>query len=146
MVWHHSLSASPEIPFYELVAQLQVLVEKLKQSLFGFCNESTKINRVRKNRAHTIRNRKGGESGRATLKSKAQRHQPACIDADKLINELSIIIGNCDLLIQNTEPDSEQTRRLVVIRDMADTVRKELVEHQRQVEAEMRKPGTQKAS
>jgi hypothetical protein len=87
-----------------------------------------------------------GESGRATLKSKTQRHQPACIDADKLINELSIIIGNCDLLIQNTEPDSKHTRRLVVIRDMADTVRKELVEHQRQVEAEMRKSGTQKAS
>jgi hypothetical protein len=80
------------------------------------------------------------------LKSKAQRHQPARMDADKLINELSIIVGNCDLLIQNTEPNSEHTRRLVVIRDMADTVRKELVEHQRQLEAEMRKPGTQKAS
>jgi hypothetical protein len=35
MVWHHSLSASPmvtEFPFSELITQLRVLVEKLKQS------------------------------------------------------------------------------------------------------------------
>jgi hypothetical protein len=68
------------------------------------------------------------------------------MDADKPINEVSVIIGNCDLLIQDTEPNSEHARRLVVIRDMADTIRRELVEHQRQLEAEMRKSGAQKAS
>jgi hypothetical protein len=114
-----------------------------RQSPFGFRNESSKTNRVQKNRAQHYPQWKGGREGRIEIKGTMRS---ANMDADKLIIEPSVIIGNCDLLIQNTEPNSEHARRLVVIQDMADTVRRESVEHRRQLEAEMRKSGAQKAS
>ena len=79
------------------------------------------------------------------MRPKSQRHLAACMAAHKLVNKLSIIIGNCDLLIQKTDPDTEQARRLAVIREVADTAVKELVEHQRQSEAEIRKSRARKA-
>ena len=65
--------------------------------------------------------------------------------AHKLINKLSVIIGNCDLIIQEIDPNTEPARRVAVIREIADTAVKELVEHQRQAEAEIRKSQTRKA-
>lgn len=66
--------------------------------------------------------------------------------AHKLINKLSIIIGNCDLLIQKTDVDAEQARRVALIREIADTAVKELIEHQRQAELEVPKSHSRKAS
>lgn len=79
------------------------------------------------------------------MKSKAERHQPACLAAHNLVNKLSIIIGNCDLLIEKTEAGTEYARRLAVIREVADAPVKELAEHQRQAEAELRKADKRKA-
>ena len=63
----------------------------------------------------------------------------------KLINKLSIIIGNCDLLIPKIDANTDEARRVATIREIADTTVKELVEHERQAEAETRKSQTWKA-
>ena len=73
------------------------------------------------------------------MRSKAERHQPACMVAHYVVNQLAAIIGNCDLLIETTEKGTEHARRLGVIREIAETAAKELNEHQRQAEAETRR-------
>ena len=74
------------------------------------------------------------------MKSRPNRHQPT-LAAHNLIGKLSTIIGNCDLLIEKTEPETENARRLAVIRNAAREAVQGLVEHQKQVEAEKRKAG-----
>ena len=44
-------------------------------------------------------------------------HQPACLTAHNLIGKVSIILGNCDLLIEKMEAGTEESRRLAVIRE-----------------------------
>jgi hypothetical protein len=78
------------------------------------------------------------------MKLRAERHQPACLAAHKLLNKLSVIIGNCDLLIEKTEAGTEHAQRLAGIREVADTAVKELLEHQHQAEAELRKASKRK--
>ena len=75
------------------------------------------------------------------MKSKGDRHQPACMAAHDLVNKLAAIVGHCDLLIEVTEQGTESARRLALIRDIAESAVKELNEHQRKIEAERRKAG-----
>lgn len=58
-------------------------------------------------------------------------HEPACMLAHGLIDKLSIIVGHCDLLL-NEESRSlhPSTPRLRLIRDTAQEMAKELSEHQ----------------
>ena len=79
------------------------------------------------------------------MSSKAGRHDAACMIAHKLIEKFSVIVGYCDLLIEKMEPNTEHARRMAVIREVADSAVKELVEHQHQVESEMQKAGKRKA-
>ncbi len=74
-----------------------------------------------------------------------ERHQPAFMVAHDLVNKLSAIVGHCDLLIEETEQGTEHARRLTLIRDTANTAAKELKEHQRQLEVEMRRMDRRKA-
>jgi hypothetical protein len=67
------------------------------------------------------------------------RGQPASMAAHHLVNQLSAIVGHCDLLIEMTEQGTEQARRLAMIREIAKTAVKELTEHQRQLDVEARK-------
>ena len=69
------------------------------------------------------------------MTSKAERHAPACTVSHYVLNKLSIIIGNCDLLIEKTEQGTEYAKRLGVIREVALTTVNELTEHQRQLKA-----------
>ena len=48
-----------------------------------------------------------------------RRPVPACILAHELINKLSTIIGNCDLVSEMAPVDSEGAKRLSVIRETA---------------------------
>ena len=75
------------------------------------------------------------------MRSKQARHQPACMAAHNMLNKLCVIIGHCDLLNEMTEQGTEGARRLAIIREIADSAVKELVEHQRTVEAEGEKAG-----
>ncbi len=80
------------------------------------------------------------------MQSKRENHHPTCTIVHTFLNKLSVIVGNCDLLIEKMEPGSEHVRRLAVIREVAETAAKEIVGHQRQVEAEARGGRRPKAS
>lgn len=56
--------------------------------------------------------------------------------AHRMISKLGTIIGYCDLLIETTKKGTEQAQRLGTIREIAETSVKEMVEHERQAEAE----------
>ena len=73
-----------------------------------------------------------GEKG-DVFKMGEKRDQPAWMEAHHLVNQLSAIVGHCDLLIEMTEQGTEQARHLASIRDIANTAVKELIGHQRQV-------------
>ena len=68
-----------------------------------------------------------------------KRDEPAYMEAHHLVNQLSAIVGHCDLLIEMTEKGTEQARHMAMIRDIAITAVKELIEHQHQLKAEARK-------
>ena len=68
-------------------------------------------------------------------------HDPASVIAHNLINKLTAIVGHSDLLIESIERGTEHARRLTLIRDIAESAAKELIEHRRTIEAEKRKAG-----
>ena len=55
-----------------------------------------------------------------------ENHKLECPLAHELINKLSVIVGNCDLLAENTPHDSPLLQRTLLIRDMAKAVAKDL--------------------
>lgn len=68
--------------------------------------------------------------------------QPPCMLAHHLINRLSVIVGYCDLLIEESSkapsPDPKGARRLMTMREIAGTAAEELIQHQCRVEAVVR--------
>ena len=67
-----------------------------------------------------------------------KRDQPTWMGSHHLVNQLSAIIGHCDLLIEMTEQGTEQAkqaRHLAMIREIASTAVKELIDHQRELKA-----------
>ena len=62
-----------------------------------------------------------------TSKTKTECHEPMCMMAHDLVNSLSVIVGNCDLL-RTSDQSEDANARLIRIRDtatvMADTLRK----------------------
>ena len=80
------------------------------------------------------------------MPSRRAVHQPKCTIVHKLLNNLSVIIGNCDLLIEKTEEGTEYADRLAVIREAAQTAAERITEHQRQGEVESGKTERRKAS
>jgi hypothetical protein len=59
-----------------------------------------------------------------------RKYQPSCILAHGLINKLSTIVGNCDLLKQEAPENSECLERLSLIRETARAMAEELRAHQ----------------
>jgi len=78
---------------------------------------------------------RGGEGRYAQMDSKSGPDLPAWMVEHDLRNKLSVIIGNCDRLSEITEKNTEHARRLAVIHDAAESIVKELTEHQRNMEA-----------
>jgi len=64
-----------------------------------------------------------------------QPHEPACMIAHGMINKFADIIGHCDLLGEMVEPNSEPSRRVHMIREIATKCVAELREHERQAKA-----------
>jgi hypothetical protein len=62
--------------------------------------------------------------------SSANTNQPECPLVHALINKLSAVIGNCDLMLENTPEDSPQLARIKLIRDTAKSIVAELAEYQ----------------
>lgn len=65
--------------------------------------------------------------------SSEMEHGPSCLLAHEFVNKLTIIIGNCDLLIEREAeaeiPDSHSMRRLQVIRDAASRLAGDIQQH-----------------
>jgi hypothetical protein len=69
-------------------------------------------------------------------KSTRQFDEPAYLLEHRLIDKLTVIVGNCDLLEVKVEAGSEFAKRLDRIRDTAKQMAKELQQEQcRQLEA-----------
>ena len=79
------------------------------------------------------------------MKSKVESHQPECMVAHYMISKLGAIIGYCDLLIETIKEGTEQAKQLGMIRKIAETAAKEMVEHQRQAKAETQNTEKRKA-
>lgn len=66
------------------------------------------------------------------MQSIFKKYQPDEGLTHDLINKLSIIIGNCDLLQEETAEGSHDLKRLKIIHDAATSMAQELKEHERQ--------------
>jgi hypothetical protein len=72
------------------------------------------------------------------LKSKTGSFEPWCQLSHDLINQLSIIVGNCDLLSKEALEGSEYARRLFLIREVAKDMAQQLHLHEYNVDARIR--------
>ncbi len=66
------------------------------------------------------------------------RPVPVCMLAHEMINRLSVIIGNCDLVGTKIPADSECSKRLAAIRESARIMAAELNRHQCELNGLMR--------
>lgn len=73
--------------------------------------------------------------------SKKKSREPAYLAIHDLINKLSAIIGHCDLLGEITEADTEQARRIGLIRQLAKDAAEDLTEREKKLSEEIRKAG-----
>ena len=80
------------------------------------------------------------------LNSKAGSYQPLCLLSHDVINKVSVIIGNCDLLTKEAVDGSEEARRLLLIRDVAKSIAEQLNQHHCEIEAMIRTLTTQDRS
>src|SRR5450755_1192547 len=58
-------------------------------------------------------------------------YQPSCASAHDMINQLSNIVNNCELLKDELPKDAACSKRLRLIQDVAKSVAEELKSHQR---------------
>ena len=68
-------------------------------------------------------------------KAKSGTNQPACIFTHELINRLSVIVGNCDLLKEDLPEDSQGAKRLCLMKDVAKSIAEDLQKHQTSLDA-----------
>lgn len=64
------------------------------------------------------------------MQSNVGCHEPSCLLSHVLVNKLSVIIGNCELLEEQAQAGSECAKRLGLIRDVAQEMAEELNKHQ----------------
>ena len=62
--------------------------------------------------------------------SKNGRYEPECPLTHDWVNRLAALIGNCDLAIEKISTDSPLLRQLLLIRNIADGMAKELNQFQ----------------
>lgn len=83
----------------------------------------------------------------AADKSDPGTYHPSCLLAHDLLNKLTVVLGNCELLKEEAPEDSACLKRLLLIRDVAASMAEDLKKHQCQLEAVMRRDsnGSEKA-
>lgn len=74
------------------------------------------------------------------------KHQPSCMLAHHFVNKLTVIVGGCDLLTEKSEPDSELSKRLLMMREIAKSMADELNQHQCHLDAMVRVGEMQQAT
>jgi|SRR5271165_3434476 len=78
--------------------------------------------------------------------SKAGKYQPLCQVSHDLLNQLAVIVGNCDLLSKEAPEGSENGRRLLRIREVAKEMAAQLSHHQCDIDARIRAAAMQDQS
>jgi len=79
-----------------------------------------------------------GEKVGGVMEKSAGRPVPVCMLAHEMINRLSVIVGNCDLMGTKIPADSECAKRLSAIRESARIMAAELNRHQCELNGLMR--------
>jgi len=80
------------------------------------------------------------------LKLRAGSYQPLCLLSHDLLNQLAVIVGNCDLLSKEAPEGSENARRLLLIRKVAQDMAAQLNQHQCHIDAKIRAAAIQDPS
>jgi hypothetical protein len=57
-----------------------------------------------------------------------EKYQPNCMLAHDLVNRFAVIVGYCDLLLEEVSEDPKRSRRLLVMRDVARSAAEKLVD------------------
>lgn len=79
-------------------------------------------------------------------KSESTTYIPGCMLAHDLINRLAVIVGYCDLLVDEDEStDAKQHKRLTAMRDIAVSTVEELRTHRCKFEIPLRASETRNA-
>jgi hypothetical protein len=66
-------------------------------------------------------------------KASRECHHPICILAHDLVNNLSVIVGRCDLMLDAGQSDEQRAKHLSEIRDTAKLMADKLTHHQCQL-------------
>jgi len=80
------------------------------------------------------------------LKLRAGSYQPLCQLSHDLLNQLAVIVGNCDLLSKEAPEGSENARRLLLIGKVAKEMAAQLNQHQCKIDARIRAAAIQDRS
>ena len=66
-------------------------------------------------------------------KKRPECHHPVCIFAHDLVNQLAVIVGRCDLLLDPKQSEAERARQLKEIHDTVWSMARKLAEHRCQL-------------
>lgn len=58
-----------------------------------------------------------------------EKYQPNCMLAHDLVNRFAVIVGYCDLLLEEASEDPKRSRRLLLMRDVASSSAEKLIDH-----------------
>ncbi len=72
-------------------------------------------------------------------KSDLGTYHPSCFLAHDLLNKLTVVLGNCDLLQEEAPEGSACLKRLLLIRDVASSMAEDLKKHQCHLSAVIRR-------
>ena len=73
------------------------------------------------------------------MRSKEKCRQPTYLVVHDLVNQLSGIIGRCELLLEKAEPGTENAKQLALVCDLAYAAVNKLTAHRRQISADLRR-------
>jgi hypothetical protein len=65
------------------------------------------------------------------------RYRPSCMMAHRLINQMAVIVGYCDLLAQDEPENQDRSKRLLRMREIASAAAEELSQHECELESIM---------
>jgi signal transduction histidine kinase len=74
----------------------------------------------------------------STDKSDLGTHYSNCLLAHDLLNKLTVVLGNCELLKEEAPEGSARLKRLLLIRDVAASMAESIKKHHCDLDAVMR--------
>lgn len=102
--------------------------------VFGFRNTTEVVNRTVQNVCHNPMLLEGDVS---QMRSKEKCRQPTSLVVHDLVNQLSGLIGRCELLLEKAEPGTESAKQLALVCDLAYAAVNKVTGHRRQISEEL---------